>query len=131
MIILFLQEERTESESSKWIVDSGCSRHMTGKGYLLNSMEYENRGTVKFGNNDRSKIVASGNIENGNLASISNVLLVENLKHNLLSVSQLCDKGYSVNFKKAVCHIIDNESAEVKFVGKRKGDIYMLNFPTD
>ena len=36
---------------------------------------------------------------------IENVCLVENLKHNLISISQLCDKGYKVVFDKTRCVI--------------------------
>ena len=44
-----------------------------------------------FGCNQRGKIIGSGTVGNGNLPSISNVLLVDGLMHNLLSLSQLSD----------------------------------------
>ena len=34
-----------------------------------------------------------------------NVLLVEDMKHNLLSVSQMCDQGHKVTFDSQKCEI--------------------------
>ena len=49
-----------------------------------------------FGGNRRGKIIGSGTVDNGNLPSISNVLLVDGLMHNLLSISQLSDNSYDI-----------------------------------
>ena len=57
---------------------------------------------------------------------ITNVLLVENLKHNLLSISQLCDKGYQINFEKDRCNIFDTNKKLI-FEGFRNKNIYVLN----
>jgi len=52
---------------------------------------------------------------------------VEGLKHNLLSISQLCDKGYKITFEPAKCLLTDSKFAETILVGKRVSNIYMLN----
>ena len=57
-----------------------------------------NGGDVLFGDNSKGKIIGIGNVGNISSTLIENVCLVENLKHNLLSISQLCDKGYRVIF---------------------------------
>ena len=54
-----------------------------------------------------------------NSTTIENVLYVEGLKHSLLSISQLCDKGYKVNFGSKGCTISSNSSSKVLFTGKR------------
>ena len=74
-----------------WYLDSGCSRHMTGGASLFNSIIWEEKGYVKFGDDGRGKIIATGTIGMPN-SLIENVYLVQGLKHNLLSISQLCDK---------------------------------------
>ena len=51
-----------------------------------------------FGGNQRGKIIGSETVGNGNLPSINNVLLVDGLMHNLLSISQLSDNGYDIIF---------------------------------
>jgi len=57
---------------------------------------------------------------------IDNVLFVEGLKHNLLSISQLCDIGYDVSFNKDVC-IIQNNDGLLLFYAKRKGNLIRLD----
>ena len=51
-------------------------------------------GHVTFGDNSKGKIVGISKIGNESSLIIEDVLLVEGLKHNLLSISQLCDKGF-------------------------------------
>jgi len=52
---------------------------------------------------------------------------VEGLKHNLLSISQLCDKRYKITFEPNLCLITDSKSTEIGLVGKRVNNVYMLN----
>ena len=54
---------------------------------------YHEGGTVTLGDDSKGKIVCIGNIKLGLSPLIENVILVDGLKHNLLSISQLCDKG--------------------------------------
>ena len=46
------------------------------------------------------------------------------VKHNLLSISQLCDKGYKIMFNHACCLILEND--KVLFVGNRKENVYKI-----
>ena len=50
--------------------------------------------SITFGDNGKSKVKGLGKIAMSNDMSISNMLLVENLNFNLLSVAQLCDLGF-------------------------------------
>ena len=111
---------------SKWILDSGCFRHMTGEHKLLSTLKSKDDGNVTFGDNSKGKIVGIGNIGNPEDPSIENVLLVDGLKHNLISISQLCDKGYKVIFDKKVCTIIDTITKKVLFIGNRKNNVYRI-----
>jgi len=58
---------------------------------------------------------------------IHDVLYVEGLKHNLFSISQLCDKGYQVIFKSNSCEICLPNSKEVMLIGKRINNVYLLD----
>ena len=111
---------------NKWILDSGCSRHMTGNPEILNDIIYKDGGLVNFGDNSKGYVIGIGNVGNSGTPIISNVLLVKNLQHNLLSISQLCDKGYRIRFEKDKCHIEDNKS-NIIFEGVRKKNIYILS----
>ena len=85
------------SEENHWFVDSGCSRHMTGDQKKFVSLNKKN-GNVSFGSGS-TKIIGKGaaTLVNGQ-GKAQNTLLVEGLKHNLLSVSQICDQGQNVVF---------------------------------
>ncbi|CAL1413172.1 unnamed protein product [Linum trigynum] len=85
-------------EDSQWYLDSGCSHHMFGKNYLFNSLVMKRGGKVTFGDDSQGIIVGSGNIGKSPGPFIKNVLLVDGLKHNLLSISQLCSNGNRVIF---------------------------------
>ena len=55
---------------------------------------------IIFGDNSRGKVKGVGTIAISNDHSLSKVLLVDSLKFNLLSVTQLCDFGYKISFTK-------------------------------
>ena len=116
-----------EAIGEHWYLDSGCSRHMTGQESHFKSLKIEDGGEVAFGGNEKGKIIGIGDIGNTSSNSIENVLLVRGLKHNLLSISQLCDKGYKVIFEADHCVILDKISNEIKFFRKRHKNIYLID----
>ncbi|XP_063948085.1 uncharacterized protein LOC135152181 [Daucus carota subsp. sativus] len=59
---------------------------------------------------------------------IDEVALVSGLKNNLLSISQLCDKGYKVNFTPAACVVTKGDDSNVVLIGQRKGNVYVADF---
>ena len=58
---------------------------------------------------------------------IENVHLVDNLKHNLLSISQSCDKGYKIIFESSRCLIENVCNGEVVFIGDRHNNVYTID----
>nr|GFA18931.1 hypothetical protein [Tanacetum cinerariifolium] len=80
-----------------WIIDSGCSKHMTGNHALLTNFVENFLGTVRFGNNDFAVIAGYGDVVIGPM-TIKKVYYVKGLGHNLFSVGQFCDKGLEVAF---------------------------------
>ena len=76
---------------------------MTGERSLFHKLKPCNSGTVAFENNEKGKIKGKGNIYSISNACMEDVLFVEGLKHNLMSISQLCDKGYKINFEENMC----------------------------
>ena len=64
---------------------------------LLTTHESYNGGSVHFGDNNKAKVIGKGTIPTPGMSRLSNVYLVEGLKTNLLSVSQLCDSQHEVH----------------------------------
>ncbi|GJT14032.1 putative ribonuclease H-like domain-containing protein [Tanacetum coccineum] len=83
--------------TNKGIVDSGCSKHMTGnKAYLAEYQDFSG-GPVAFGGS-KGYITGKGKIKTGKL-EFKDVCFVKELQHfNLFSVSQMCDKKNKVLF---------------------------------
>ena len=79
-----------------WVIDSGCTQHMTGDPRMFTSLDedVDDQEKITFGDNSNGKVQGLGKIAISNDHSISNVLLVVSLSFNLLSVGQLCDLGF-------------------------------------
>jgi len=71
---------------------------MTGDKNLLVNILLKQEGHVTYVDNNKGKILGRGTIGDKNTFFINDVLFVEGLKHSLLSISQLCDKGYQKTF---------------------------------
>ena len=72
---------------SKWYLDSGCSRHMTGDKEQFNKLDAKDGGHVIFGKNAKGKIIGIGEISTPQSLSIHHILFFDGLKHNFLSIS--------------------------------------------
>ena len=59
---------------------------------------------------------------------ISDVYYVEGLKHNLLSISQFCDKGFEVKFSSDFCYVNDVKTKFTKLRGKRTNNVYLVDW---
>ena len=80
---------------------------MTGDKTKFAKLELKEKGFVTYGDNNKGRILGNEVIGNGSSFNIKNVLLVEGLRHNLISTSQLCDKGFKVMFEPNNCLIYD------------------------
>ncbi|KAK8366904.1 hypothetical protein V6Z12_A02G149000 [Gossypium hirsutum] len=113
--------------TNSWYLNSGCSRHMTGdKGQFIN-LKPKSGGEVSFVDNSKELIKGIGSICKNSSIFIEHVLYVNGLKHNLLSISQLYDKGLNVIFESNGCKIIDIASNNIMLVGHRIGNIYIVH----
>jgi len=100
---------------------------MTGDASQLTNLKLKPAGYVTYGDNNRGRILGVGDIGGNDKVIIKDVLLVEGLKHSLLSISQLCDKGYKITFEPNLCLITDSKSTKTFLVGKRLNNVHMLN----
>ncbi|GKD52563.1 ribonuclease H-like domain-containing protein, partial [Tanacetum coccineum] len=90
----------------KGFVDSGCSRHMSGNiAHLLDFKDF-NGGYVTFGGGaNGGRITGIGTIKTDKL-DFEDVYFVKELKFNLFSVSQMCDKKNYVLFTDSECLVL-------------------------
>ncbi|GJS16559.1 putative ribonuclease H-like domain-containing protein [Tanacetum coccineum] len=88
------------------IFDSGCSRHLTGNKSFLTDYQEIDGGFVAFGGSPKvGKITRKGKIRTRKL-DFKDVYFVKELKFNLFSISQMCDKKNSVLFTEIECLVL-------------------------
>ncbi|GJY40580.1 retrovirus-related pol polyprotein from transposon TNT 1-94 [Tanacetum coccineum] len=107
-----------------FIVDSGCSKHMTENLKLLTNFVEKFLGTVKFGNDQIAPILGYGDLVQGTI-TIKRVYYVEGLNHNLFSVGQFCDADLEVAFRKSTCYIRDLKGNDL-LTGSRGTYLYSI-----
>ncbi|GJZ89528.1 retrovirus-related pol polyprotein from transposon TNT 1-94 [Tanacetum coccineum] len=108
-----------------WIVDSGCSKHMTSNLQLLRNFIEKFMGTVRFGNDHFAAITGYGDYVQGNL-TICHVYYVEGLGHNLFSVGQFCDGDLEVSFRSNTCYVQNLEGDDL-LTGSRDSNLYTIS----
>nr|GEY23791.1 integrase, catalytic region, zinc finger, CCHC-type, peptidase aspartic, catalytic [Tanacetum cinerariifolium] len=98
-----------------FIVDSGCSKHITGNLKLLTNFVEKFLGTVKFRNDQIAPIIGYGDLVQGTV-TIKRVYYVKGPNHNLFSVGQFCDADLEVAFRKYTCYIRDLKGNDLLLV---------------
>jgi hypothetical protein len=74
---------------------------------------------VTFGDDKKGKVLGTGIVKVNDRFTLNDVALVDRLRYNLLSISQLCDADLSVLFHKSDSHVLDPS-------GKRVYDIFHI-----
>ena len=104
-----MQSNPEDELKNNVVVDSGCSSSMSGFKEKLSDFQAYKGGSVAFGNNTRGgQIIGKGTIKT-RLLDFENVCYVPELKYNLLSVSQICDKSHNVLFTEEEALILSPE----------------------
>nr|GEX40065.1 hypothetical protein [Tanacetum cinerariifolium] len=107
-----------------FIVDAGCSKHMTGNLKLLINFVEKFFGTVKFRNDQIAPILGYRDLVQG-AVTIKRVYYVEGLNHNLFSVGQFCDADLEFAFRKSTCYIRDLKGNDL-LTGSRETYLYSI-----
>jgi hypothetical protein len=78
-------------------MDSGCCRHMTeNKKWFSSLTPLSHKEYVTFGDDKKGKVLGTGVIKVNDCFTLNDVALVDRLRYNLLSDSQLCDADLSL-----------------------------------
>jgi hypothetical protein len=128
--LLAFQQGKINSNTNEFIIDSGCSDHMVGKGWDLEKVVAPHD-TVTIANGDKLRITGAGTY-NGECEfknrytpiSLGKVLIVPELTKALLSVKTLVENGISITFEghsvKLSCE------SKVFAEGAARGNLYYL-----
>ncbi|GJY00599.1 hypothetical protein Tco_0357617, partial [Tanacetum coccineum] len=105
-----------------FIVESGCTKHMTGNLKLMFNFVEKYMGTIRFSNDQFAPILSYGDLIQGNI-TINRVYYVEGLNHNLFSVGQFYDADLEVAFRKSTCFVRDLQGNDL-LTGNCGSDLY-------
>jgi hypothetical protein len=109
-------------------MDSGCSRHMIkNKKWFSSLTPLSHKEYVTFGDDKKGEVLGTGVIKVNDCFTLNDVALVDRLRYNLLSVSQLCDANLSVLFHKSDLHILDSSGKRVCDIS-RIGNVFQADF---
>ena len=126
---LFVHTSLKVFNSCLWYLDSGCSRHVTGDKSLFKTLKEKVGDYVTFGDGSHTQVLGKGTIEIPGLPLLKDILYIKGLKANLLSITQICDEDFLVQFSKKGCKIINEEGIQV-LEGNRTTDNYYGVVPT-
>jgi hypothetical protein len=88
---------------------------------------------VTFGDDKKVKVLRTGVIKVNDCFTLNDIALVDKLRDNLLSVSQLCDADLSVHFHKSDLHVLDSSSKRVCGISRIENifqaDFHLLSLP--
>ncbi|CAJ2666383.1 unnamed protein product [Trifolium pratense] len=112
----------TKSSSECWLIDSGCTNHMTYDRTLFKDLKPTQISKVRIGNGGYISAKGKGTVvisTSSGIKTISDVLYVPDIDQNLLSVGQLIEKGFKVSFENQLCLIFDTTGREILRVKMR------------
>ncbi|KAL8096063.1 hypothetical protein AgCh_037136 [Apium graveolens] len=119
----------SSEESGSWLIDSGCTNHMTNDKEILRDLRPTNITKVRIGNGDYISVKGKGTAAIASCSGtrlISDVLYVPDIQQNLLSVCQLTERGFKVIFEDKHCLIKDAANQDI-FIIRMKGKSFSLN----
>jgi hypothetical protein len=92
-------------------MDSGCSRHMTrNKKWFSSLTPLSHKENVTFRDDKKGKVIGAYVIKVNDYFTLNDVTLVDRLRYNLLSVSQLFYADLIVLFHKSDSQVLDSSS---------------------
>ena len=134
-MVLTTSHAATDNNNDQWLLDTGCSNHLSGKKELFSDLDESYHTSVKLGDNSKLEVLGKGKIairlKDGSLNYISDVFYAPGICQNLLSVGQLVEKGYDLKFNKKGCTINDAEMGLIAKTNMSRNRLFPMNIRYD
>lgn len=98
---------------------------MTGEGSYIEELNPYANSYVTFGDGTRGRITGISKLVSADLPCLDDVLLVEGIIANLISINKLCEQGLNVSYNKSKC-ILTNKDQVVLIKGLRPKENYYM-----
>ena len=115
------------SKNDTWIIDSGCSHHMSTNKTHFEHLEHYDGGSVRFGSHESFCIKRKDYITLTNELKCDSAYWVEELKHNLPSMGQLNNVRFKVEFMNGKAKPLDQKGDLVGSGNQTKGNLVYLD----
>lgn len=118
--------------NDEWILDSGCTFHMTPYRHYFSEISEFEEGKVIMGNNQECTVRGIGTVklmlDDGSCKILKSVRYVPELKRSLISLGTLDKAGFSYTSEKGMLKVSKEEV--LKLTGKLKDGLYILQGKT-
>jgi hypothetical protein len=118
------------SGGGQWIIDSGATNHMTGSKEMVKELRTgsSHAGYVTYGDSSRSTVLGLGKVVVSHNVTVEDIMLVESLSYNLISIAQLANMGFANFFDVGIVVLLWSKSLKVAHVGHVKNGLYVIDF---
>uniref|UniRef100_A0A6N2MMV6 Retrovirus-related Pol polyprotein from transposon TNT 1-94-like beta-barrel domain-containing protein n=1 Tax=Salix viminalis TaxID=40686 RepID=A0A6N2MMV6_SALVM len=127
LLFMATRDEHT-SRRDTWLIDSGCTRHMTKFLSIFSSIDSSSKPKIKLGNGDIVEAKGRGTVTvntSKGTKIITNIFYIPKLDQNLLSVAQMLRNGYEVSFKEIFCFITDSHGLAIAKIEMEGNSFYL------
>ncbi|KAA0059159.1 Retrovirus-related Pol polyprotein from transposon TNT 1-94 [Cucumis melo var. makuwa] len=111
-----------------WIMDFGCTYHITPNRDFLINFQKSDGGKVLLGDNGTYEVKGSDSVliatHDGMSRMLTNVRYVPELKRNLISLGELNRSGYTIKFENGIMKV--TKGSLVKLRGTLRNGLYVL-----
>ena len=115
------------STSPTWLLDYACCNHMTSSPNVVPSHTSISLPTIYTTNGSTMHVSHLGNVSTPAL-SVSNVYQIPKVTHNLLSVGQLTELGFSLTFSSTGVVVQDSQTGHIVGTACKVGRLFKLIF---
>lgn len=114
----------------EWVMDTGCSYHMTHKKEWFEDLNEEAGGSVRMGNQTVARVRGVGTVRVKNEAGLSvlltNVRYIPEMDRNLLSLGTMEKDGYKFESENGILTIKAGD--QILLTGRRYDTLYLLQW---
>jgi hypothetical protein len=133
---LFIQlSEKSEGGSTRWILDTGATNHMTGERSFFSELDTGVHRTVRFGDGSVVAIEGRGTIlfklKSGEHQELAGVYYIPKLTANIVSLGQLDEDAYKILIEHGVLRIWDRRRRLLAKVPRSPNRLYILTLAID
>jgi hypothetical protein len=126
-----LGDGSSSDKTDGWCFDTGATHHMTSRQEFFIELDFDVRGSVKFGDATGVEIKGVGSViftaESGEHRLFTGVYYIPALRNSIISLGQLDESGSRVEIKDGVMRIWDRHHRLLAKVTRGTNRLYVLN----